>query len=127
MFQCSLFATFKWSEDWDLILNPSKSEHLPGGDTPNPVTNSLTSRTSSNAHPIQAVSAARDLGLLLNAEFSADVNFARATKKTCGMLFYLKRSFATLTPSFYLPLYKTVICPHLEYAIHAFSPGSAWR
>ncbi len=25
----------KWSEDWELILNPSKSEQLPIGDTSN--------------------------------------------------------------------------------------------
>ncbi len=43
--QSSLVASSKWSEDWELILNPSKSEHLPVGDTSNPVTYPLTSRT----------------------------------------------------------------------------------
>ncbi len=38
------------------------------------------------------------------------------------MLFYLKQSFATLTPSFFLPLYKTVIQLHLEYAIQVTHP-----
>ncbi len=33
--QNSLFASSKWSEDWELILNPSKSERLPFGDTSN--------------------------------------------------------------------------------------------
>ncbi len=49
-------------------------------------------------------------------------NVARATKKARGMLFNLKRSFAALTPSIFLPLYKTLIRPHLEYAIQASSP-----
>ncbi len=35
---------------------------------------------------------------------------------------YLKRSFAALTPSIFLPLYKAFIGPHLEYAIQASSP-----
>ncbi len=61
--------------------NPSKREHLPVGDTSNPVTYSLTSRTSFNAQPIQTVSSVRDLKLLLNAEFSVDDDVARATKK----------------------------------------------
>ncbi len=26
--QSSMLASSKWSEDWELILNPSKSEHL---------------------------------------------------------------------------------------------------
>ncbi len=64
------------------------------------------------------VSSVRDLGLLLKTGFSADGNVARATR---GMLFYLKRSFAALTPSF-LPLYKAFFRPHLEYAIQASSP-----
>ncbi len=120
--QSSLLASSKWSEDWELILNPSKSEHLPIGDTSNPVAYSLTSSTSSNAQPVQTVSSVRDLGLLLNTDFSADDNVARATKKARGMLFYLTRSFAALTPSIFLPLYKAFIHPHLEYAIQASSP-----
>ncbi len=106
-----------------LGVNPQpKSEHLPIGDTSNPVAYSLTSRTSPNAQPVQMVSSVRDLGLLLNTGFSADDNVARATKKARGMLFYLKRSFAVLTPSIFLPLYKAFIRPHLEYAIQASSP-----
>ncbi len=37
------------------------------------------------------------------------------------MPFYLKRSFAALTPSIFLPLYKAFIHPHQEYAIQASS------
>ncbi len=83
-----MLASSKWSEDWELILNPSKSEHLPIGDTSNPVAYSLTSRTSPNEPPVQTVSSVRDLGLLLNTGFSADDNVARATKKARGMLFF---------------------------------------
>ncbi len=38
------------------------------------------------------------------------------------MLFYLTRPFAALTSSIFLPLYKTFIRPHLEYAIQATHP-----
>ncbi len=37
------------------------------------------------------------------------------------MLFCLKQSFATLTPSIFLHLYQVFIRPHLEYAIQASS------
>ncbi len=43
-------------------------------------------------------------------------------KKPFECFFYLKRSFAALTPSIFLPLYKAFIRPHLEYAIEASSP-----
>ncbi len=83
--QSSLLASSKWSEDWELILNPIKSEHLPIGDTSNPVTHLLLP-----AQPIQTVSSVRDLGLLSNTGFSADDNVARAIKKARGMLFLPK-------------------------------------
>ncbi len=71
----------KWSEDWESILNPSKNEHLPVGDTSNPVTYALASRTSPNTQPVQTVSAIRDLGLLLNTGLSADDNVAHGMPK----------------------------------------------
>ncbi len=41
-----------------------------------------------------------------------------APKKARVMFFfYLKRSFATLTPSIFVPLYQEFNRPHLEYAI----------
>ncbi len=89
----SFIASSKWSEDWELILNSS--------------------------NPVSSVC---DLGLLLNTGFNANDNVTRATRKAHGMPFYLKRSFATLTPSSFLPLYKALIRPHLEYAIQASSP-----
>ncbi len=85
--QGSLAASSKWSEGWELILSPSKSENFLAGDSSNPVTFSLTSRISSNAQPIQTVSAVYDLGLLLNTVLSADDNDARATKKTVEYIF----------------------------------------
>ncbi len=38
------------------------------------------------------------------------------------MLFYLKRSFADLTPNIFLPLYKTLIRPNIEWSIQATHP-----
>ncbi len=70
-----------------LGVSPSKSEHLPIGDTSNPVAYSLTSRTSPNAQPVQTVSSVRDLGLLLNTGFSAVDDIARATKYTVECFF----------------------------------------
>ncbi len=107
-----------------LGVNPQsfQNEHLLAGDNYNPAPSSLTSRTSPNAQPIQTVSSARDLGLLLKTGFSADNNAARGTNKARGMRFCIKRSFSTLTPStFFFPLYKAFIRRHLEYAVQASS------
>ncbi len=82
----------------NLILNPSKSEHPQVGDASNRATYALASLTSPKAKPIQTVRTVRDLVLFLNTGFNADVDIVHASKKARGMLFYLRRSFATLTP-----------------------------
>ncbi len=79
-FQSSLVASSLWSEDKDVILNPSKCEHIHVGDTSHTCTYSLIARTPSNGQLIHAVSSVRDLGLFLNTGLSADNNVTRATK-----------------------------------------------
>ncbi len=100
------------------------------GDPSIPVAYSLPSRTSPKAQPVQTVSSVFDLGLLLNAGFSADDSVARATKKARGMLFYLKRSFAALTPYISSRCAKRLFARILNMQFKhppPFSPGSARR
>ncbi len=89
--QSSLVASFKWSEDWVLIPNPSKSE-LIFGDTSYSVTYSLTTCTSSNAQSIQPVNTVLELRLLLKSQFSADDSFALSTKKNPWNVFFLPKA-----------------------------------
>ncbi len=58
----------------------TQSSTLPKVNT-NPGAYVLTTRTSSNAQPIQTVSTVQDQGLHPNTGFSADDNVTRATKK----------------------------------------------
>ncbi len=82
----------------NLVLNPSKSGHPQVGDASNRATYALTSLTPPKTQPIRTVRTVRDLGLFLKTVFNADDNIAHATKKARGILFCLRRSFATLTP-----------------------------
>ncbi len=59
---------------------------------------------------------------MLLRPLSAEDNVVSAANKARRMLFYLKRSFAALTPNIFLLLYKTFFQPHLEYAIQATHP-----
>ncbi len=62
------------------------------------------------------------MGIVLNTRLSAKDNVFSAANKTRRILFYLKRSFAALTPNIFLPVYKTFIRTHLEYSIQATHP-----
>ncbi len=62
------------------------------------------------------------MGIVLDTRLSTEDNVVSAANKARRMLFYLKRSFAALTPNIFLPLYKTFIQPHLECAIEETHP-----
>ncbi len=110
-----MVETNKEELNWELDLNPTKSEHLPIGNSPHFVT-----YTQPTQHPDHTTT--KDLVIVLNTRFSAEYNVVSVANKARRMPFYMKRSFAALTPSIFLPLYKTFIRPHLEYAIQATHP-----
>ncbi len=89
--------------------HPFQSEHLPVGDTSDPVAFYVTSRTSSNTQRTQTVSTGRDLGLLLNTGFSADNTAARATKKSPWNAFLPIAILRDPDPKYFLPMYKAFI------------------
>ncbi len=55
---------------------------------------------------LPTVSTTKDLKIALNTRLNAEDNVVSAAKKAHRVLFYLKRSFAALTPSFFSPRAK---------------------
>ncbi len=104
--QNSLNKSASWSKDWELDLNPTKSEHLPIGNSSNFVTYTLPSSNPPNNQTLPTVSTTKDLGIVLNTRLSSEDNVVSAANKARGMLFYLKRAFAALTPVFFSPCTK---------------------
>ncbi len=54
--QNSLNSSSSWSKDWELDLNPTKSEHLPIGNSPHFVTYTLPSSNPPSTHALPTVS-----------------------------------------------------------------------
>ncbi len=63
-----------------------------------------------------------DLGITVNSAFTPSANVLTAANKARGMLYFIKRSFTCLTKEIFLPLYRALVRPHLEYAIQANCP-----
>ncbi len=55
IFQNSLNIIANWSRDWELDLNPTKSEHLPTGNSPHFVTYILPSHNPTNTQTLPTV------------------------------------------------------------------------
>ncbi len=97
--QNSLNISASWSKDWELDINPTKSEHLPIGKFPHFVTYTLPSHNPPSTQTMPTVTTTKGLGIVLNTRLRTEDNVVSAANKARGMLFYLKRSFAALTPS----------------------------
>ncbi len=63
-----------------------------------------------------------DLGVTVNSAFTPSANVLTAANKARGMLYLMKRSLTCLTKEIFLPLYRALVRPHLEYAIQANCP-----
>ncbi len=68
----SLNISASWSRDWELDLNPTKSEHLPIGTSPHFVTYTLLSHNQPNTQTIPTVTTTKDLGIFLNTRLNAE-------------------------------------------------------
>ncbi len=84
-----LSISSSWSNDWELDLNPTKSENLPIGNSPHFVTYTLPSHNSPNTQIIPTVSTIKDLGIVLNTRHSAEDNVVSAANTAHRMLVYL--------------------------------------
>ncbi len=82
-----------WSKGWEMDLNPTKSDHLPNGNSPHFIIYILPSHSPPNTQTMPKVSTTKALGIVLNTRLSAEDNVVSAANKARRMLFYLKRSW----------------------------------
>ncbi len=73
---------------------------------------------SDNGASIKLIDSTKGLGLTIDNAFKPSIHF----EKTRSVLFLIRRSFVTLTPDIFIPMYSTLVRHHLEYAIQASSP-----
>ena len=84
------------------------------------------SRTTNYASDVQTclaqVSQTKDLGVWLTDSLTPTLQCQKAANKAMQVMGMIRRSFKYLTKESFLLLYKSLIRPHLEYCIPAWSP-----
>ena len=100
----------RWSEKWDLPLNPDKCQLL---------TTRVVQDTGINLKPVSKV---KDLGVLISNDFKPGLQCQNAANKARSELFRLRARITCREPKVFLAYYKAIVRPHLEYCVQAWAP-----
>ncbi|CAM4413494.1 unnamed protein product, partial [Caretta caretta] len=105
-----------WAKKWQMKFNVDKCKvmHI-GKNNPNYTYN----MTGAN---LATTNQERDLGVIVDSSLKTSMQYAVAVKKANRMLGIIKKGIENKTVNILLPLYKSMVCPHLEYCIQKWFP-----
>ena len=114
--QDDLNRLMNWSTTWQMQFNASKCKVMHIGNR-NPKYS-----YSMNQHVLEETSKERDLGYIMSSDAKPSFHCHQAYSRANRMLGLISRTFVGRDPRILLCLYKTLVRPHLEYAVSAWSP-----
>ncbi|CAM5165838.1 unnamed protein product [Natator depressus] len=105
-----------WATKWQMKFNVDKCKvmHI-GKNNPNYTYKMMGSK-------LAVTTQERDLGVIVDSSLKTSTQSAAAVKKANGMLEIIKKGIENRTENIMLPLYKSMVRPHLEYSVQIWSP-----
>lgn len=107
---------YQWSADWGMIFNVDKCKVMHIGPKNKQVHFKI------NDQQLVTVDEEKDLGITICDNLKVATQCAEATKKANKILGCIKRTFTSRKKNIILPLYKSLVRPHLEYSVPAWRP-----
>ena len=116
--QTDLDELYKWQLVWILTFNTrdNKCKVMHVGKN-NPCNKYYLGDTL-----LPAVTSEKDLGVWHNNSLSWDEQILTCVKKANAITAWICRTIISRSVDVMLPLYKTLVRPHLEYCVHVWSP-----
>ena len=107
-----------WSEAWLLKFHPEKCKHVNIHRTPkeDQVKYKLLGQE------ISKIKGEKDIGVVIDEELSFDKHICEKVNKANYISVVLRRTFRNLNADILLPLYKTLVRTHLDYANSVWAP-----
>ena len=106
----------QWSAKWQMLFNQSKCKCLhigrANGKEPYEMHNTVLLKTSKE----------KDLGVTISADWKVSEQCGIAARKGNQLLGMIKRNITYREKNLIIPLYKSIVRPHLEYCIQAWRP-----
>lgn len=106
----------QWSNDWLMPFNTDKCKVLHiGFNNPN-----VKYKLGSNE--IKAVQEEKDLGIIVSSDLKVTKQCIKASNTANKILGMIRRTISCKNAEIIIPLYKSLVRPHLEYCIQSWRP-----
>ena len=106
----------EWARIWQMQFNEGKCKvmHLGGR-------NEKFSYTMNN-HVLEETTLERDLGIQVSSDLKVSIHCQHSYNRANRILGLIKRTFVCRDQKTMINLYRTMVRPHLEYSVSAWSP-----
>ena len=115
-FQDDINKLAEWSIKWQMPFNAGKCKIMHFGHNNRKVIYSLQNTA------LQEVQEEKDIGVIVTADFKVKAQCVKASKTGNMMLGMIKRTMVARNKKQLVKLYKSLVRPHLDYAIQAWRP-----
>jgi hypothetical protein len=114
--QSDLDRATDWSSKWLMSFNVDKCKIVHAG------YNNPQASYFMNGTQLNPVNEEKDLGITMHKSLSVSRQCAEAAKKGNRAVGQIKRTISNKSKDIVVPLYKSLVRPHLEYCVQAWSP-----
>jgi len=106
----------EWTKKWQMSFNTKKCRVMHIERTNHRYKYSMEGQT------LDTVDSEKDLGIMISSDLNSSNQCIQACRKASKMLGMIKRTIIYKKPEIMVTLYKTLVRPHLEYCVSAWSP-----
>ena len=111
-----LVSLFGWSQDWQMLFNLDKCDVMHFG------FNNIGESMELGRKLLVSDTSEMDFGVIVQSNLIVDMQCNKAPCEANRRLGMIKRNFRFKSRSVMLPLYKSIVRPHLDYCVQAWRP-----
>ena len=112
----------EWSNTWFLNFHPDKCKRMTIGRQTENTKVTYTLNKGDTIHQLENVDQEKDIGFIIDSSLEFDKHINDKINKANSMFSIIRRSFQFLSPQNFIPLFKTLVRSHLDYASSVWSP-----